>query len=177
MGFNTLKRKHFRRKLKRRAAALAGVAMITGATLSGIPVTKAQAAEGPSHVPPLKTKHTASFTKEDQPPGRGWHTHDRSWPGPNDNQAWYEDGKIYYRSDTNHDRYDYVDRLDNPVDYVINQASAIGFNSARATFTLLTVTSNNALVEVKQHDTGKLFNVLLHRTDDGGWRIVEVRTL
>ena len=27
----------------------------------------------------------------------GWHRHDHSWPGPNENQALYKDGRIYYR--------------------------------------------------------------------------------
>lgn len=177
MGKNTIKRKQLRRKFKRRAAALAGAAMITGAALSGIPVTKALAAEAPLNQPPTKTEQAIQVTKTARPPGKGWHQHKNSWPGTNENQAWYQDGKIYYRSDNQQYRDEYAYQFDNPVDYVKDRASAFGFNSARATFTLLTVSTENALVEITQHDTGKLYNVLLKRTYDHGWTIVEVRAL
>lgn len=160
MGRNSAQRKQLRRKFRRRVAALAGVAMITGTTLVGIPVTKAQAAKAPT-----------------APPGRGWHQHEHSWPSSDENQAWYQDGKIYYRSDNTQSRTEYTYQLDNPAAYVKDRAASIGFNSARATFTLRTITTRSALVEVRQLDTGKLYNVYLTRTYNSGWTITEVREL
>lgn len=192
MGKNSAKRKQLRRKYKRHAAALMGAAIMTGAAL-GIPVTKAMAAESPTTHPPIKTEQALKVTKEDlRPPGKGWHQHKYSWPSADENQGWYEDGKIYYRSDSDrhdryrHDRYDrhrhdylheYGYRFNNPVNYVKYNAAAYGFDSSRDTFTLLTANSKRALVEVRKNDTGKLFNVLLERTADRDWNIVSVRAL
>lgn len=191
MGKNAAKRKQLRRKYKRHAAALMGAAIMTGAVLSGLPVTKAMAAESTSIRPPIKTEQTVKVTKEDsRPPGQGWHQHKYSWPSADENQAWYEDGKIYYRSDSDrynrHDRYDrhrhsYLHehgyRFNNPVNYVKYNAAIYGFDSTNDSFRLLTANSKRALVEVRKHDTGKLFNVLLERTDDRDWNIVNVRAL
>lgn len=179
MGRNTIKRKQLRRKFKRRAAALAGVAIMTGAALSGIPVTKVMAAEAPLYQPPTKTEQTVQVTKNTRPPGKGWHQHNNSWPGANENQAWYQDGKIYYRSDNQRDnlRTEYVYQSSSPVNYVKASASLYGFNASSDQFRLLTISSQKALVEVRKSDTGKLYNVTLERTYDNGWSIVDIRAL
>jgi hypothetical protein len=186
LGKNAAKRKQLRRKYKRHAAALMGAAIMTGAALTGLPVTKAMAAESPTTRPPIKTEQAVKVTKDTRPPGHGWHQHKYSWPSADENQAWYQDGKIYYRSDSRHDRYDrhhhhylheYGYRFNNPVNYVKYTAATYGFDSTRDTFTLLTVNSKRALVEVRKNDTGKLFNVLLERTYDRDWNIVNVRAL
>ena len=166
-----IKRKQLRRKYKRRAAAFAlGAAIMTGA-LAGTPFTKAQAAEAPSNT--LKTHQVTN--ERSGPPGRDWHQHKYSWPSSDENQAWYQDGKIYYRSDSPSSRYTY--RFYAPVEYVKDHAGTYGFNATLDDFTLLTITSRNALVEVRQHDTGKLYNVLLTRTADHGWIIADVRAI
>lgn len=190
MGRNTIKRKQLRRKFKRRAAALAGAAILTGSLLSGMPVTKVMAAEAPLYQPPTKTEQTVQIKKDARPsekgrhkdarpPGRGWHQHNNSWPGSNENQAWYQDGKIYYRSDNNRDnlRTEYVYQSSSPVDYAKASASIYGFNASLDQFRLLTNSSQNALVEVRKYDTGKLYNILLERTYDNGWKIVDIRAL
>ncbi|WP_371364018.1 hypothetical protein SRRS_49090 [Sporomusa rhizae] len=178
MAKNSAKRKQLRLKFKRRAAALMGTAIMTGAVLSGIPVTKALAAEA---VPSYQGKvSNVQVTKDQRPPGRGWHEHNHSWPTSDENQAWYQDGKIYYRSDNNNShRYlrDYAYQINSPVDYVKARAASLGFDSDRDSFSLLTVNNRRALVEVRKNDTGKLYNVLLERSNDGNWIVVDVRPL
>lgn len=191
MERKSARRKHLRRKYKRYAAAVAGAAIMTGAVLPGIPAAKALAAERPANLPPIGIEQTTLTDKDVQtpvkqvvaektrnkPPGRGWHEHKYGWPSSDENQVWYEDGRIYYRSD--HDRYrdNYVYYRSSLVDLVKNYATLYGFDPSLDSFTLLTSTSHKALVEVRKHDTGKLFNVLLERTYDGGWKIAEVRAL
>ncbi|HWR45128.1 hypothetical protein [Sporomusa sp.] len=184
---------HLRRKYKRYAAALAGAAIMTGAVLPGIPVAKAFAAESPSVPPSPAINYMTQLDKNTQkpvkkvvaeknrnddrngPPGRGWHEHLNSWPGADENQAWYQDGRIYYRSD--YDRTDYAYNLSNPIDVVKDTAALYGFNRYMDSFTLLSRTSNKAVVEVIKHDTGKLFNVFLERTGDHDWTIVRTQAL
>lgn len=179
MGKNSVKRRQLRFKLKRRAAALMGAAIMTGAVLSGIPATKALAAEAPSDQSPVRTEQAVQVNKDSRPPGRGWHQHKHSWPSPDENQAWYQDGKIYYRSDNTNWRYDnhYAYLSSSPVDYVKDNAANYGFNSSRDSFSLLTVSNRRALVEVRKYDTGKLYNVLLERTSGYDWTIVNIRAL
>lgn len=171
MEKNTVKRKQLRRKYKRRAAALACAAIMTGTLVSGISMSKAQAAEAPSNLPLIKTQQTTASPQ----PGQGWHQHKNSWPGSDENQALYKDGKIYYRSDT--PRHEHAYYLNSPVDYVKDMASTYGFNASLDDFTLLTNSRHSALVEVRQHDTGKLYNVLLKRTYDREWTIVDVHAI
>lgn len=181
---------HFRRKYKRYAAALAGAAIMTGAALPGIPVAQAFAAESPSASPaPAATystqdKDTKTTVKKvyaeryrdrdrNGPPGRGWHEHNHSWPSSDENQAWYQDGRIYYRSDSNHYRSNYAyTSASNPVTVIKEAASLYGFNRYTDSFTLLSRTSNRAIVEVIKNDTGKIFNMVLERNNNGDWRIV-----
>lgn len=183
---------HFRRKYKRYAAALAGAAIMTGAAaLPGIPVAQAFAAESPSSAPAatystqdknVKTTVKKVYAEKNRhkdrngPPGRGWHEHRHSWPGPNENQAWYQDGKIYYRGDSRNSasyyRSDYAYAVSNPVDVVKSAATRYGFNRYTDSFTLLSRTSNRAIVEVIKSDTGQIFNMVLERTNNNDWRIV-----
>lgn len=184
---NSIKRKQLRRKFQRRAAALAGAAILTGTALAGLPVTKAEAAKAPVNPWDLKTEQTVQVKydkdkdkdkgRESRPPGRGWHEHKHSWPGSNENQAWYQDGKIYYRSSnyrTPNLYYSY--QFKDPVSYAKSGASWYGLDAARDQFRLLTVNSQRALVEVQKQDTGKLYNMLLERTSQG-WQIVQVKAL
>ncbi|MGL5513170.1 MAG: hypothetical protein ACRDBM_08100, partial [Sporomusa sp.] len=192
------KKHQLRRKYKRYAAALAGAAIMTGAMLPGMPAAIASAAARPSTQP----SSTVNYDKPTQNPlanrviaerGRpdrnelsrqGWHEHRYSWPGANENQALYKDGKIYYRSDSNryytdNDHYlsNYAYSVGNPTDVVILNAATYGFNRYQDSFTLLTLTNNRAVVEVRKQATGKLFNVILERGGDFGWRIVRVQSL
>lgn len=179
MGKNSAKRKLLRHKYKQRVAALMGAAIMTGAVLSGIPATQAFAAETPTHPDPLKTKQTSQVKDTTRPPGSGWHQHKHSWPSPNENQAWYQDGKIYYRSDNHrshwYDKYAYIDG--SPVDFVKARAANYGFDAVHDTFSLLTITNRRALVEVRDYNTGKLYNVLLERTSGHDWTIASVRAI
>lgn len=180
MGTNAGKRKQLRRKYKRRAAALMGAAIMTGAALSGIPATKAFAADAPAPSPPPKIERH-HHDKDSRPPGPGWHQHKHSWPSPDESQAWYKDGKIYYRSVNNNSRNylrsDYAYYVNNPVQYLKNHAASYGFDASRDSFSLLSVTNNRALIEVRRHNTGKLFNVLLERDYNHAWKVTDLRAL
>ncbi|MDF2569229.1 MAG: hypothetical protein K0R55_833 [Sporomusa sp.] len=178
MAKNSIKRRQLRLKFKRRAAALMGAAIMTGAALSGIPATKALASEAPSDVNPTKFEQRAHGPKDVRLSGHGWHQHKYSWPSSDENQAWVQDGKIYYRGDNDRHHYsDYARYVNSPVEYVKDSAARYGFNASLDSFSLLTVSNQRALVEVRQHDTGKLFNVLLERTTDHDWRITDIRAL
>ncbi|WP_425060170.1 hypothetical protein SCACP_08390 [Sporomusa carbonis] len=186
---------HLRRKYKHYAAAVAGAAIMTGAFLPGIPAAKAFAAESPSTLPPTTINQTTLADKDVQkpvrqviaektrdkdrndPPGRGWHEHRHSWPSPDENQAWYQDGRIYYRSDNDRYHTDYVYYLNSPVDFIKDNAALYGFNRYLDSFSLLSLSSHKAIVEVTKHDTEKLFDVFLERTGDRGWKVIEVRAL
>jgi hypothetical protein len=202
----TRKYKHFHHhlgrlhgKYKRYAAAVAGAAIMAGIALPGIPAAKVLAAENPSVDPaitmnletqldkdmktPAKKITTENSRHEDKnnPPGRGWHEHKNSWPSSDENQGWYENGRIYYRSDNRSDdnryRAEYASYTSNPVNFVKSNSELYGFDPYLDSFKLLTVSSNKALVEVTRHDTGRLFDVLLTRSGNHDWQIVEVRAL
>ncbi len=185
------RRQQLRRKYKRYAAAVAGAAILTGAALPGIPAAKALAAERPTNLPPLKSVQTAELQKDARTSvsqvvaeklqlekrhrhKRGWHEHNHSWPGPDENQIRYENGRVYYRSDNHRDR-DYVNYLSSPVDFVKDRAAMYGFDRYRDAFTLLSLSGNQAVVQVKKHDNGSLFNILLERDNDSNWKIVDIR--
>ncbi len=186
------RRQQLRRKYKRYAAAVAGAAILTGAALPGIPAAKALAADRPTNLPPLKTVQTTALekntgTKASQSVAeklllekrlrqkRGWHEHNHSWPGPDENQIRYEDGRVYYRSDNHRDR-DYAYELGSPVDVVKERAAMYGLDRDRDSFTLLSLSGNNAVVQVTKHDNGSLFNILLERDHYGrNWKIVDIR--
>lgn len=165
-----------RHKLKRRAAALMGTAIMTGAVLSGIPAAKALAAESVSGPYSAKTVQAQTV----QPPGWGWHQHKYSWPSSDENQAWYQDGKIYYRSDGDRD-YRYLDNDAyynySAADFVRDHAASYGFDANRDRFTLLTVNSQRALVEVRRYDSGQLYNVFMERDPGSGWTVVDIRAV
>lgn len=182
-------------KYKRYAAAVAGAAIMAGVALPGIPAAKVLAADNPSADPvitmnqetlvnkdtqkPVKKVPTEQYLRKDKdsPPGRGWHEHENSWPSSDENQAWYENGRIYYRSDNDRYRTEDASYISNPVNFLKNNSELYGFNPYLDSFKLLTASNNKALVQVTRHDTGRLFDVLLTRSGDHDWQIVEVRAL
>ncbi|MDU4961096.1 MAG: hypothetical protein E6X17_10620 [Sporomusaceae bacterium] len=183
-------------KYKRYAAVVAGAAIMAGAALPGIPAAKALAAEKPGAEPDISVSQETRIDKNDRPavkkelrerdrhenrnrpPGRGWHEHRNSWPSSDENQAWAEDGRIYYRSsNTNHYRARPVSSASSPVDFVRINSEVYGFDAYQDSFKLLTVSANRALVEVTRHDSGRKFNVLLIRSSSTDWQIQEVRAL
>lgn len=158
-----LKGKNFRRKYKRYAAAIIGTAIMTGAALPGIPIpSKALASENPP--PPLTQK--------------GWHEHRNEWPSSGDNQAWYENGHIYYLNDRHRDREslrdEYFQEIGSPIDVVKNYATQYGFDALRDSFTLIHQGRHRATVQVVNNATGQRFKVDLER-HSGDWQIVVLR--
>lgn len=183
------KRKMLRRKYKHYAAALAGAAIMTGVALPGIPVAKTFAAESPTTTPPTITEKTVVTNNEQRVvtadkshPLRlknnyGWHQHEHSWPGTNDNHALYKDGKLYYHNDNHYwdnDRY-YAHYNNSPVSFTKALASRYGFDQYRDSFRLLFQSNNQATVQVLKHETGQRFKVDLERDRDGDWRVVAIR--
>ncbi len=179
MEKKSAKRK-LRRKYKRYAAAVASAAIITGAALPGIPASKALAAEKSPTSPPTRTEQTTAVNKDAPKPGRlrnGWHEHRHSWPGSDENQGWYENGRIYYRSDSR-DKYDDVYYYSSDlVDFVKGHASAYGFDRYLDSFTLLSRSRTSATIQIKKHDTGQRFIVELTRNAYRDWEIVGVRAI
>jgi len=185
------KRKMLRRKYKRYAAAIAGAAIMTGAAIPGIPAAKTLAAESPSVSPPSTIEQTTTVDKNEQKPitsdttqllrriKKGWHEHVNSWPSPNDNQALYKDGQLYYRSDANpyndQERYEYANYLNNPVEYAKTYAYKYGFDQDLDSFTLLFQSNNEATVQIIKHDTGQRFKINLERNYDGDWTFIALR--
>jgi len=170
--------RHLHGKYKRYAAAIAGAAIMTGAACPGIPAAKVLAAETPSTETSISVKNITDVDKnKNGPPGRGWHEHKDSWPSADENQAWVDaDGHIYYRSD-NIRRAKNIHYLQNPINFVKENAETYGFDPYLDSFRLLTLSNNKALVEVTKNYTGRLFNVLLERSGEHEWNIVETRAL
>ena len=190
--FGRLRSRH-----KRYAAAIAGAAIMAGVALPGIPAAEVFASEAPSGDPAItlsqeelardkqvKVKKVVAENKirdkhkdKDSPPGRGWHEHVRSWPGVDENQAWYENGKIYYRSNNDRSHVSFVDYFDSFVNFVKYNSEIYGFDPYLDSYKLLTATSKRAIVEVTRHDTGRLYDIVIERTSGNHWQIVEVRAL
>ncbi len=168
---------HFRHKYKHYAAAMAGAAIMSGAMLPGLPVAKAFA-DTPAKAAPAANKDVEKSRNEKKgPPGKGWHEHIDSWPSSDENHAWYENGRIYYRSDNQRYYPRYVYYLSSPINFVIHNAALYGFDAQHDSYRLLYLSTRKALVEVTKHDTGKLINVLLERTYNNDWRIIETRNI
>ncbi|CUH94792.1 putative secreted protein [Propionispora sp. 2/2-37] len=183
------------RKYKHYAAAVAGAAVLTGAALPGIPVAKAAASEKYPDSPKAKTEQTTNFYKDyekdkdkdkdkDKKERRehhrhnrrdGWHEHRHSWPGPNENQAWYEDGRVYYRS-SNYDRDHYYSyTISSPIELVKDYAAQYGFDRYRDDFKILNLSRTTSVVQVTKYNTGQRFLVYLDRDPGYDWEITAVR--
>ena len=165
------RRKSLRRKYKCYAAAVIGTAIMTGAALPGIPhVSKASAAEKFSS--PITSEQTNMLNKG------GWHEHNNSWPSSDDNQAWYENGRIYYLNDNapthRHYRDEHFQYLISPIEFVKDHGAKLGFDADRDTFTILHQSHRKATVQVIKKDTGQRFKVDLERSHQD-WKVVVLR--
>ncbi|WP_378956558.1 hypothetical protein [Pelosinus sp. sgz500959] len=166
------KRKSLRGKYKRYAAAIVGTAIMTGAALPGIPLfSKAFASENPTS-PPIKNEQMTKSARN------GWHQHKNDWPSSDDNQAWYENGHIYYLNDHNryseHQRDGYFQDVSSPVDFVKTYATQYGFDTLRDSFTLIHQGRYKATVQVINKATGQRFKLDLER-NYGDWQVVVIR--
>jgi len=184
------KSKPSRHRYKRYAAVLAGAAIMAG-SLPGTPISNVQASEAPVTSPPITTEQLTTADKDNQPlvkefianktdsikkirdrVNNGWHEHLNSWPSSGDNQGWYENGHIYYRSDKDRSN-EYSNTLSNPVAFVKEYASLYGFDPNDDVFTLLSISDREATVQVVKQDTGQRFKIDLENNQD--WRIVAIR--
>lgn len=171
MENKALKRRLLRRKYKRHAAALAGAALLTGAVLSGIPAGKVLAAESPAKTAP-RTEHHGSMQDRPAPPGHGWHPHKHSWPASDENQAWYQDGTIYYHHTGTPTSYAHY--FSNPLDFLKENAADYDIDADRDTFTLLSVSRLAATIEVTRQSDQAVFDFRLERTPRHPWTIVQI---
>lgn len=180
------------RKYKHYAAAVAGAAVLTGAAMPGIPLAKAAASEKYPDSPKAQTEQNTDFYKDyvkekdkDKKERRdryrdrdnrrdGWHEHRHSWPGSDENQAWVEDGRIYYRSD-NYDYDRYSETVSSPIELVKDYAAQYGFDRYRDEFRLLNFSRTTAIVQVTKYNTGQRFLVYLDRDPGYDWNITSVR--
>jgi len=164
------RRKLLRRKYKRYAAAVAGAALLSGATL--MPTAKAYMSESPVPSPPVSKQLSAenvdrSFSQRGHGDRPDWlrRFHQRWFERNYDNTYVSADGSVVVRY------------LDSPVDKLKNQAATYGFDAARDTFTFLSLSRRQASVLVTKHDTGERFKVDLVRSWHGDWRITAVNSL
>jgi len=169
----TTRRKYLRRKYRKLAAAMAGVAVLSGAMVPGIPVTQVLAAP-----------------RGDHPTTEAVRTHDRQHQENRQHQEKREQGREQARGherDRGHERgrgwgrgwgYDQAWMYDRgweergPVQVVVDNAYSLGFDAANDSFTLLSIAGGAAVVQVG-HD-GQTFNVDL-TWDGDSWDIAGVR--
>ena len=167
-----VKQKNLRRKYKHYVAALVGTAIMTGAALPGIPIFSQAFASEKKPSPPIEKKQETPLKKD------GWHEHKDSWPSSGDNQAWYENGHIYYLNDRHQDnRYQhdhFFQEVSNPVNLVKTYAAQYGFDSERDSFTLIHQGHRKATVQVIKTSTGQRFKIDLER-NRGDWQITVIR--
>ncbi|MEG6584720.1 hypothetical protein [Dendrosporobacter sp. 1207_IL3150] len=176
MEKKSAKNKQLRRKSKRAAAAFAVAAIMAGAALPGIPMAQASAAEAP----PVTVKHVKSDKAEkSKPPGRGWHEHKHGWPSSDENQGWYEDGRIYYRSDNynHHTNWRLAHQYFNPISFVKDAGYKYGFDRYRDSFTLVSQSRDSATVMVEKNLTGEKYIVDLDRDYYNDWSVEDVKRI
>lgn len=189
MEKNAVKRRQLRRKYRRYAAAVAGAAVITGATFGGVPVAKAMAAGSSAASPSAPTeqvtmvdkdlyKNNSSQESKYNNKDRGHHKY-RWWSKYKDRDYYEGDGVTVRYSDGRYVGDGVTVRyLDSPVDYVKDYAaSKYGFDAYRDTFTFLSLTTKEAVVQVTKHDTGKKYNITLERGNYRDWKVVSVRAI
>jgi len=175
-------------KYKRYAAVLAGAVIMAGSTLPGMPISKAAASDAPTTSPPITTEQGTKTNNDQQNSVKqfianettsiknkftsGWHEHADTWASSGDNQAWSENGRIYYRNDKDRSE-EYNNTFGNPVDFVKESASLYGFDPDNDIFSLLSRTNNEATVQIVKNISGQRFKVDLEKRQD--WRIVAIR--
>jgi hypothetical protein len=184
------KSKMHRRKYKRLAAALAGVTIMAGASLHGIAFTKASAAESHSNSPSVKTEQTTLANKDDKKPlveadtsatdsSAKQDQRDTNRDKHNDrytHEKWFNRGETFahrmkwYNDSSN--KIQIFNNNANAVDIVMAASSDLGFDVNNDTFTLVSHSGSQSVVNVVHN--GDNYNVAVNQLANGNWLVSSV---
>ncbi len=197
MGKEFVKRKKLRRKYKHCAAALAGMAIIAGTTLHGIPSVKAAVTDNSSTSSPVTTEQTTP-TKNDKTdtivispptvPDQGdrsdrntgtapdqrnkdkdyHHAHDRY-----KHERWTDHGlplnqRIAWYNDSSN-KFQIYNNKANAADIVIAAADSIGFDTNSDTFSLIGQRGSQSIVRVVHNSTN--YDITVDHLSNDNWLI------
>jgi len=191
-----------RKMLRRKAAALAGVTIMAGASLHGIALPKASAAENPSTSPPITTEQTAETSKNIKKP---LPETDVSAADPSATQDQrdkvkdkdkdkdrdrdrnkrddrYSHERWFDRGETFAHRMKWYNDSQNKIKIFINNASAVdivmkaapnlGFDVDYDTFTLISSNGSQSIVRVIHN--GETYNITVDQLANGNWLVSSV---
>lgn len=182
-----------RKMLRRKAAALAGVTIMAGASLHGIALTKASAAENPSTSPPVTTEQTTQTKKDVKKP---LPVADASTTDPSEKRDQrdtnkdkrddrYAHEKWFDRSEKFSHRMQWYNDSQNKIKIFINNASAVdivmaaapnlGFDVKNDTFTLISHSGSQSVVSVVHN--GENYNITVDHLANGNWLVSSVNLI
>lgn len=194
-----------RKMLSRKAAALAGVTIMAGASLHGIALPKASAAENPSTSPPAITDQTTQTKKDvkkplpetdvsaadpsakqnqlDKDKGRGNDSDkDRDKDKRDDryrHEKWFDRDKPFaHRMRWYNDSHNKINiYIDNAsaVNIVMAAAPNLGFDAYNDTFTLISHSGSQSVVRVDHN--GVSYNITVDRLANGNWLVSSVNLI
>lgn len=177
-----------RKMLRRKAAALAGVTIMAGASLHGIVLPKASAAENPSTSPTVTTEQTdnkevkkplpeanASAPDQSAKPDQG----DKNKDNRDDrytHEKWFDRGETFahrmkWYNDSQHKIKIYINNA-SAVDIVMSAAPNLGFDVNSDTFTLISREGSRSVVSVNHN--GETYNITVDHLSNGDWLVSAV---
>jgi hypothetical protein len=194
-----------RKMLRRKAAALAGVTIMAGASLHGIALSKASAAENPSTSPPSITDQTTQTKKDvkkplpemdvsatdpsakqdqlDKDKGRGNDSDKNRDKDKRDDR--YRHEKWFDRDKPFAHRIKWYNDSQNKIKIFIDNASAVnivmaaapnlGFDVNNDTFTLISHRGSQSVVRVDHN--GVSYNITVDRLANGNWLVSSVNLI
>ncbi len=161
---HTSRRKNAKRRYKRLVAALAGAVVVSSAMLPGLPFSKVQAADNMAVSAPSPDTSTSPTSENEQ------NTNQPVTDAAKETARTHNRDKVNEAISRGHD-HDGID-FGNPVRVVKANASTFGFDAYHDNFTLLSIASGKAIVQVKT--SGQTFKVDLERSG-GNWIITAIR--
>jgi hypothetical protein len=197
MGKELTKRKMLRRKYKHCAAALAGVAIMAGTTLHGIPSVKAADVDNPSTSPPVTTEQmtpikndktdtivinpstitdqgnrsdrNAGAAPEQRNKDKDYHpVHDRY-----KHERWTDHGLSLYQRiawyNDSSNKFRIYNNNANAVDIAIAAADSIGFDTYKDKFSLIGQSGSQSIVRVV-HD-GNNYDITVDHLSNDNWLV------
>jgi hypothetical protein len=182
-----------RKMLRRKAAALAGVTIMAGASLHGIALPKASAAENPSTSPSITTEQTAQTdnnVKKPLPdtdvsakdPSAKQDQRDTNKDNRNDrytHEKWYDRGETFahrmkWYNDSRHKIRIFINNA-SAIDIVRTAAPNLGFDVDNDTFTLISSNGSQSIVRVVHN--GETYNITVDQLADGNWLVSSVNLI
>jgi hypothetical protein len=181
-----------RKMLRRKAAALAGVTIMAGASLHGIALPKASAAENPSTSPSTINEQTTQTdnngikkpfpdasapnpsTKQDQRDTNRGNRDDRYT-----HEKWFDRGETFshrmkWYNDSQHKIRIFINNA-SVVDIVKAAAPTLGFDVSNDTFTLVSSNGFESIVSVAHN--GETYNITVNHLANGNWLVSSVNLI